>query len=106
GSVKQLQEMIKRKNRFMAQMIEKKALKLSSLMDQLSLLNPMHIMKRGFAIPYTSDHTLVKSIQQVEKNDQHTVYATDARINCEVVTAEEETRNEYSGTTYIRRSEG
>ncbi len=91
-AVEKLKQIVKRNHRLMSQIIEKKSFELSASIDQLSLLNPLHIMKRGFAIPYTSDGTVVSSVRQVDEKDQLTIHVADGRLDCEVCSIEEETK--------------
>lgn len=58
--------------------------KLHSLIDKLTLLNPLQIMKRGFAVPYTKEGTLIKSVTDIKINDQLEVLLTDGSFQCQV----------------------
>ena len=62
---------------------------ISKLMDKLSLLNPLEIMKRGFAIPFSDNGELIKSANQVQKDEKITVRLQDGNLNCQVLEKEE-----------------
>ncbi|HLQ83901.1 MAG TPA: exodeoxyribonuclease VII large subunit [Pseudogracilibacillus sp.] len=60
--------------------------KFTSSLDKLILLNPLATMKRGFSLIYKENETqLVKSINDVEKNDKVDVQLNDGKLLCEVI---------------------
>ena len=62
----------------------------TSLVDKLTLLNPLEIMKRGFALPYTIDQKRITSIKQVKENDNIIVTLYDGKMECNVSNVKEE----------------
>ncbi|MGJ9456927.1 exodeoxyribonuclease VII large subunit [Oceanobacillus sp. CF4.6] len=84
----------KQQNNSMSQILEKKSVHLANNMDKLTLVNPLEIMKRGFALPYTSDGKIIKSVKKVKQNDSITVNLSDGNLSCQVLTIEEEPTNE------------
>src|SRR5699024_1325581 len=52
-ATKELNQLIKQKNNYMSQIFNQKSRQLSTVIEKLTLLNPLEIMRRGFAIPYT-----------------------------------------------------
>ncbi|RDW19152.1 exodeoxyribonuclease VII large subunit [Oceanobacillus arenosus] len=88
-----LGEKIKSQNYFMNKIVEKKSTQLVSAIDKLSLVNPLEIMKRGFALPYTTDEKLIKSVQQVKENDYIKIRINDGNLNCQVLEVEEESKS-------------
>lgn len=55
---------------------------LNKIIDKLNLLNPLYTIKRGFALPYKEDGSLIKSSKQVKEKDQIIVEIHDAYIDC------------------------
>ncbi len=84
-----LQEKMKKQNDYMSKLMETKSVHLTNVIDKLSLLNPLEIMKRGFALPYTSNGDMVKSTGQVQKDDNISIQLHDGNINCQVLEVEE-----------------
>jgi exodeoxyribonuclease VII large subunit len=84
-ATKAFHQLVKRKDQFMNQQIEKQTQQLNSRMDKLTLLNPLEIMKRGFAIPYTSTGDIIKSKSQIKQNDHIQINLQDGLVNCEVL---------------------
>src|SRR5690625_4409574 len=69
ASIDQLAYLIKQLNQNVEHIAEKKAKQLSLMLEKLTLLNPLEIMKRGFAIPYTESGQLITSMNQVKEHD-------------------------------------
>lgn len=89
----QLEQLKNRKNSLFRQLMEQKTIKLSTTIDKLSLLNPLEIMKRGFAIPYTKAGQIIKSSEQVKKDDTMTVKLSDGIVDCQVINVREHTND-------------
>ncbi|MBO1004301.1 exodeoxyribonuclease VII large subunit [Pseudogracilibacillus auburnensis] len=64
--------------------VQQKQHDIQSFIDKLTLLNPLHIMKRGFALPYTEKGTLIKTTEQLKINDQLRVRLLDGSFYCKV----------------------
>lgn len=84
-----LNQLMKQHEQAFNRTIEKKSLRLSTAMEKLSLLNPLEIMKRGFAIPYKLDGEVIKSKGQVSQNDLIHVKIADGQLDCQVLKVEE-----------------
>lgn len=84
-----LKEVMVQHDKAFNQAVEKKRLSLSTAIEKLSILNPLEVMKRGFAIPYTSNKELIKSKNQVLKNDLIKVKLADGLLDCQVLKVEE-----------------
>ncbi len=55
------------------------------LVDKLSLLNPLAVMKRGYAVVFERDaRTLVSSINQIQPGDTVSVEISDGWLDCQV----------------------
>ncbi|WP_067728113.1 exodeoxyribonuclease VII large subunit [Oceanobacillus damuensis] len=89
-----LDKAIKQQNDSMKQIIERKAVKLENNMDKLTLVNPLEIMKRGFALPYTAEGKIIRSVKKVSQKDMISVNLSDGNLNCQVLTIEEDPTNE------------
>ncbi|SEO30238.1 Exodeoxyribonuclease VII large subunit [Amphibacillus marinus] len=62
----------------------------SKKLDKLDMLSPLSIMKRGYALNYQADGTLIKSVKAVQPGDQITVKLQDGTMDCQVWGIEEE----------------
>ncbi|WP_068671921.1 exodeoxyribonuclease VII large subunit [Oceanobacillus sp. Castelsardo] len=87
---KKISEYIKLQNDYMLRNFENKTNKWSNTVEKLTLLNPLQIMKRGFALPYTEYGELIKTINQVHIDDKIQVRLSNGRINCQVLQLEED----------------
>ncbi len=85
-----LYKSVKQQNNSMAQIIERNAVRLENNMDKLTLVNPLEIMKRGFALPYTQDGEIIKTVKKVKHDDVITVNLSDGNLSCRVLTIEED----------------
>lgn len=63
---------------------ENKVKHFNHLVETLTLLNPLHIMRRGFAIPYDAENKLIYSAKDVSKDDRITVRFADGKVMCNV----------------------
>ena len=88
-ATKSLNDLKGKQQRSMAQIVEKHQVNLANLLDKLSLVNPLEILKRGFALPYSDNGKLIKSIQNVDEKDMITVKLHDGDLNCQVLTVKE-----------------
>ncbi|GGA68055.1 exodeoxyribonuclease VII large subunit [Ornithinibacillus halotolerans] len=88
-AVRSLNQLMKQSNQLMSQQIEKQSVQLNRALDKLTLLNPLEIMKRGFAIPYTSTGEIIKSSKQIEPKDVIELNLNDGVVNCEVLDVKE-----------------
>ncbi|UOR12349.1 exodeoxyribonuclease VII large subunit [Halobacillus amylolyticus] len=61
-----------------------------TVLDKLTLLNPLDIMKRGYAIPYRQGGSVLKSVNQTETGDRLTVKVQDGQFHCTVNEIEED----------------
>ncbi|MEN2766030.1 exodeoxyribonuclease VII large subunit [Ornithinibacillus xuwenensis] len=83
-ATKLLNKLVKQNNQAINQIVDRQSIQLRRSMEKLTLLNPLEIMKRGFAVPYTSTGDIIKSSKQVKKNDYIQINLTDGILNCEV----------------------
>ncbi|HAM80279.1 exodeoxyribonuclease VII large subunit [Ornithinibacillus bavariensis] len=88
-AIKQLNQLIKQNNQAMKQIVERDTVKLGRSLEKLTLLNPLEIMKRGFAIPYTQSGDIIKSRTQVNTSDQISIHLKDGVLTCEVTEVKE-----------------
>lgn len=91
---KELERLARLNNTFIDNIISEKSRQLRSLLDKLTLLNPLEIMKRGYAIPFQEDQTIIHSIAQVSKDDTIDVQLSDGALDCHVVQLKEKKPNE------------
>lgn len=62
--------------------------RLTSLIDQLEMINPLGVLKRGYTVSYYEDH-LVKSIHDVKKNDVMRTVFHDGEVETKIVKIKE-----------------
>ncbi|UJL44806.1 exodeoxyribonuclease VII large subunit [Virgibacillus sp. NKC19-16] len=84
-SQKQLHQLIRQQNQHISQIVERNTLQLSNTIEKLTLLNPLEIMKRGFALPYTSNGNIIKSSRQVQIEDIIKVNLSDGKLDAKVL---------------------
>ena len=61
---------------------------LKTIMDKLELLNPLHIINRGYSLTYV-DNKIVKSIKSIKRNDKIDVKLSDGVITADVIDIKE-----------------
>lgn len=88
-SFKQLEDKNKQLCRSMDHYIKERGNHLALFLEKLTLLNPLEIMKRGFAVPYTEKGTIISSRKQVAKDDLLEIQVKDGRIDCQVLDVKE-----------------
>ncbi|MFD1018699.1 exodeoxyribonuclease VII large subunit [Thalassobacillus hwangdonensis] len=64
------------------------------MLSKLSILNPLEIMKRGFAIPYGQSGEVIKRVEEVQPGDAITVKVQNGRLDCQVWGIEEDENDE------------
>lgn len=89
-----LDKALKQQHYFMAQTIKQHEIKLINTIEKLSLVNPLEILKRGFALPYTTNGEMIKSVNRVRENDNIMVRLQDGQLNCKVIEVEEGSTDE------------
>lgn len=82
-------------NRLCREQKNQKQRSLMNTIDKLSLVNPLHILQRGFALPLDENNQLVKSIEDVELKEAITLEVSDGSIQCIV--------NDKRGKTRVER---
>ncbi|MDY0408398.1 exodeoxyribonuclease VII large subunit [Virgibacillus soli] len=88
-SVKSYKKVIQLLEKAINQSIQRQEIALARNMEKLTILNPLETLKRGFAIAYTSSGQLIKTKDQINKNDQIVVTIPDAKLSCTVNDVEE-----------------
>ncbi|MHA6251012.1 exodeoxyribonuclease VII large subunit [Oceanobacillus sp. CAU 1775] len=84
-----LKDIILKQEQAMSNITDDKLNKLGNLVDKLSLVNPLDILKRGFALPYNKDKELIKSTSSIKEDDLIHLKLTDGSVECRVLTVEE-----------------
>ena len=70
-----------------------KEVEIKNIASKLELLNPLKIIARGYSVTYNNGQ-IVKSIKDVQKNDELQIKVTDGIINTKVIDVEEENGKE------------
>lgn len=55
--------------------------KLEALADKLQLLNPQHILKRGFGAVIDDSGAMISSVNQLKKDTTYTLHLTDGKVS-------------------------
>lgn len=87
---KQLIQLRKRQHIHINRAIERKKSSLINNLDKLTLLNPLEVMKRGFALPYSREGNIIKSAEEVKEQDPITIQLSDGNLHCRVLEVEED----------------
>ncbi|WP_079708541.1 exodeoxyribonuclease VII large subunit [Paraliobacillus ryukyuensis] len=87
---KELAQLFNRQSRAMNQLYTAYNQKFIRQLDKLEVLSPLHTMKRGYAITYREDGSLIQSTKQVQPGDAITVKVKDGSLDCHVWGIEEE----------------
>ncbi|MFE8695502.1 exodeoxyribonuclease VII large subunit [Cytobacillus sp. FJAT-53684] len=75
--------------RAMTNIVAAKEKDYSHLLMTLEALSPLKIMDRGYSLVYTSEGKLIKTVKQINLNEQIKVKVSDGTINCQVNEIEE-----------------
>ncbi|WP_084822435.1 exodeoxyribonuclease VII large subunit [Oceanobacillus sp. E9] len=84
-------------NKTMNNYLEQHSQRLYSQIDKLSLVNPLEIMKRGYALPYDENGELIKSVKNVNINDTIQLKVADGEVVGKVSEIKEATENGNEG---------
>lgn len=79
-----LQNQRKQINNQMKNILFNKQKSLSNQIDRLTLLNPLHIMQRGFSITFNEEREIVKTVTKVKKDDSIQIKLHDGTIDCTI----------------------
>ncbi|MFZ3577140.1 exodeoxyribonuclease VII large subunit [Virgibacillus sp. DJP39] len=91
---KELVHIQKQMHYLMSQVTEQKSIQIVNIMDKLSLLNPLEVMRRGYAIPYDQAGNIIKTGSQTNKHDLIQVKLTNEILLCRIEDIMEDERNE------------
>lgn len=84
-AVKRLNQITKLNHTYMKQNLQVKVSQNQRVMDKLIILNPLEVMKRGFAITYNERNSIITSIKQTKLNEKLTVKVSDGELDCEII---------------------
>src|SRR5690625_2634745 len=59
------------------------------LIEKLTLLNPLEIMKRGYSITYSTEGKIVSSKSEVKKDEKINIRMVDGIVSCKVLDVKE-----------------
>lgn len=79
-----IQQQKKQMDRQMKDVLFEKQRTLATYVDKLTLLNPLHIMQRGFSVTFNNENEIIKTVATVEENDSVQIQLHDGKINCTV----------------------
>ncbi|GGE53868.1 exodeoxyribonuclease VII large subunit [Priestia taiwanensis] len=69
--------------------LEKKQQQFSSAVSRLEVLNPLHIMNRGYSVAYNEEGSVVKSVKDIRLGESLKVQMQDGHVDCHVQGIEE-----------------
>lgn len=90
---KELNQLVKRQTQAMKQIMDRKSAMFTSTIDKLALLNPLETMKRGYAIPYTENGTIIRTVTGVNEDETIFVKLADGSLHCTVTNVRREEQN-------------
>ncbi|MFG6114387.1 exodeoxyribonuclease VII large subunit [Halobacillus sp. MO56] len=70
--------------------IREKEKQFDNVLEKLSLLNPLEIMKRGYAIPFNESGDVIKSVESVQPGEAIQVKLQNGSLDCQVWGIEED----------------
>ncbi|GAB2573697.1 exodeoxyribonuclease VII large subunit [Gracilibacillus alcaliphilus] len=76
-----LDHQLKQLDRVLKQQLEWKTNKFNDQLTQLDLLNPIHTMRRGYAIAYDQHNQIIKSVSSVKEKEAITVQISDGALS-------------------------
>lgn len=88
-SEKELNRLTRLLSSFMQNIYSEECSRLQNIIDKLALLNPLEIMRRGYAIPYQKDGSIIHSTTQVNEDEQIRVTLSDGTLKCQVLQKKE-----------------
>ena len=83
-AVEKVDSLKKQSKKYTISILNQKQEKLLNVVDKLTLVNPLYIMKRGFALPYDKNGKIIKSTTEVSLHEEIKVKVTDGSIYCKV----------------------
>ncbi|MFD1360660.1 exodeoxyribonuclease VII large subunit [Lentibacillus salinarum] len=93
-TARELQRLHKQINQLMTSQLDEHSQRLQKTLEKLSLLNPLETMKRGYAIPYTPEGDLLKSVKHTAETEAINVRLADGTLACRVLDVKEEKNGE------------
>jgi len=84
----------KEMRRAMLQVFSKKQTEFERILSTLGALSPLKIMERGYSLAYSEENRLIKSIHQVNMNEQVQIQLTDGSLFCKVENIKESEKRE------------
>ena len=59
-------------------------IKIHGLIEQLEMINPLHVLKRGYTLTY-QDGKVVKSVDDIDRNNTIKIKMSDGQIEAKVI---------------------
>ncbi|CDQ17893.1 exodeoxyribonuclease VII large subunit [Halobacillus karajensis] len=84
-------------NRF-HMLLQQKKERFHTNIDKLTLVNPLDIMKRGFAIPFNEKGNVIKSTVHVSAGEPLSLKIQDGRVECRVTDVKEDENGRAAGS--------
>ncbi|WP_066193039.1 exodeoxyribonuclease VII large subunit [Gracilibacillus timonensis] len=81
----QIEEKYNRLQRITKQQFEQKRNQFSNTLMQLDLLNPVHIMRRGYSVTYNQEQQIIKSVEQVQPEEGVTIQLHDGELDATII---------------------
>ncbi|SFE31167.1 exodeoxyribonuclease VII large subunit [Alteribacillus iranensis] len=89
-----LEHVIEKAEKTMERLVGDRKNNFSHVLQKLQLLNPLEVIQRGYSVVYNEEKGLVKSIQEIEKDEDLTVFVQDGTIHATVKETSENTFRE------------
>lgn len=91
---KQLMQIVERNKRAMQVIYTLKNRQFINVVEKLEVLSPLHTMKRGYAIAYGDNGTLIQSTKEIQLGEAISVKVVDGRLDCHVMGIKEDLKND------------
>lgn len=85
-----LNQLMRRKDQIIRNIYHLKNEQFTNVLEKLSLINPLFVMQRGYAIVYDENEKIIKSTKQVNIDDHIRVHISDGMLHCKVLHTEED----------------
>ncbi len=89
-AVKELNQFIRQQQNNIKRVLERDTKHLANTVEKMTLLNPLEVMKRGFAIPYSEQGKIIGTSKEVRRKDHISVKLHDGTLSCSVLEVKED----------------
>ncbi|WP_085508825.1 exodeoxyribonuclease VII large subunit [Thalassobacillus devorans] len=85
-----LEQLSQRLNREIGIQLNEKQKQFNNLLEKMTLLNPLEIMKRGYAIPFNENGNVIRGVESVQPGEAIQLKLQNGSLDCQVWGIEED----------------